>query len=99
MFCAVSHYQTQDIDGLVRFFKDKYVPVMAEENGCKGIEVLTKPDTGELVLLKFWDTEEHSAAWLESSAHKQFHPLITPFLIGDRTHNYYEVQVRTVEKS
>ena len=103
MFCTASHYlvQSQDIDDLVRLFKEKIIPGTAQQKGYKGIEVITKPNTSEntseFVVLKFWDSEENSNAWSKNPVKKQLNSGITPLLIGKGTHHFYIVQARTVQ--
>ena len=99
MFCIASNYQTkvEDLDQVVQIFNEKMIPLMAQQKGYRGIEVVAKPDTGEFMVLKFWDSEIDAKAWSNSGGHKQFGPQLSPLLIGNRTHNNYIVQTRVVK--
>ena len=108
MFCRLSYFRTrtQDLDAVIRSFKEKFIPGIAQQPGFKGIEILTdwntsedtSEDTSDFVVLKFWDSEENAKLWTKNRNQWQYGSGITPLLIGDaglKSRRYF-VQVRTV---
>ena len=102
MLCTVSKYQSkvEDMDEVSKIIKEQFIPGMIKYEGCRGAEFLTKPDTGEFVVMKFWDNEEYASMWHRSEEHKHVVVQLIPLLIGrNGTHDYYEVQSRIVEEN
>jgi len=78
MYCLASRYQTslQNLDQVVKIFKEQAVPSVSHQEGFKGVYLMTKP-TGEFTILNIWDTEVRAKAWPENPEHQKVAATLT----------------------
>ncbi len=64
MYAAILRMRFPDEhrEAVVRFLRDELVPVIRDNPGFRGFQVLDAETPGELVMLDTWDSPEDSAA-------------------------------------
>ncbi len=97
MYCIATRYQAvpENLDELVRIFKEEEVPVASRQPGFKGAYLMTKP-SGIFMIMNIWDTEEQANAWPQTPQHQEVAAHLRPLLTGLRStsRDGYDVQVR-----
>ena len=69
-------------------------PVLREQRGFNGLQVLTDPNTGEGIIISLWETEDAAKASEAGSSYIGQMSLMSSFLYGPLTPKTYEVDIR-----
>ena len=69
-------------------------PVLRERRGFEGLQILTDPESGEGIIVSFWETEEAAKASEVDPSYVGQMSLISGFLYGPLSPKTYEVGVR-----
>ncbi len=93
MYCLASRYQTslQDLDRVIKIFKEQAVPLVSHREGFKGVYLMTKSN-GEFTILNIWDTEARAKAWPENPEHQKVVAQLRPLLAGAPIREGFEVR-------
>ena len=70
------------------------MPVLREQRGFSGLQVLTDPNTGEGIIISLWETEDAAKASEASSSYIGQMSMMSSFLYGPLTPKTYEVDIR-----
>ena len=68
-------------------------PVLREQRGFSGLQVLTDPNTGEGIIISLWETEDAAKASEASSSYIGQMSMMSSFLYGPLTPKAYEVDI------
>jgi heme-degrading monooxygenase HmoA len=71
------------------------VPIMKEQRGFNGLQVMTNPNAGEGVMVSFWETEADAEASEASPSYIGQMSMMSSFLSERLAPETYEVDVRT----
>jgi heme-degrading monooxygenase HmoA len=71
------------------------VPILKEQGGFTGLQVLTDHGTGEGIIVSLWETETDAAASEASSSYIGHMSMMSSFLSQPLASKTYEVSVRT----
>jgi heme-degrading monooxygenase HmoA len=98
MFCLASRYQTlpENLDKVVKIFKDEAVPLVSKQKGFQGVYLLTK-QTGEFMVLNIWDTEEQANSWPQNPEHIKVASNLKPMLSGAPVREGFEIRVHALK--
>ena len=69
------------------------MPVLREQRGFSGLQVLTDPNTGEGIIISLWETEDAAKASEASSSYIGQMSMMSSFLYGPLTPKAYEVDI------
>ena len=69
------------------------MPVLREQRGFSGLQVLTDPNTGEGIIISLWETEDAAKASEASSSYIGQMSIMSSFLYGPLTPKAYEVDI------
>jgi len=97
MFCLASKYQTapENLNQVIRIFKEQAVPLVSRQKGFKGFYLMTKP-AGDLMVLNIWDNEAQVNAWPQNPEHQKVAGQLRPLFAGPPVRDGYEVSVHKV---
>ena len=70
-------------------------PILKQQRGFKGLQVLTDPSGGEGIIVSFWETEADVEASEATSSYVAQMSMLSSFLYGSLVPRTYEVGVRT----
>ena len=70
------------------------IPVLRERRGFEGLQILTDSETGEGIIISFWETEEAAKASEVDPSYIGQMSLMSSFLYGPLSPKTYEVGVR-----
>jgi heme-degrading monooxygenase HmoA len=70
------------------------MPVLREQRGFSGLQVLTDPNIGEGIIISLWETEDAAKASEASSSYIGQMSMMSSFLYGPLTPKAYEVDLR-----
>jgi heme-degrading monooxygenase HmoA len=70
-------------------------PVLREQQGFNGLQVLTDPNAGEGIIISLWETEDAAKASEAGSSYIGQMSMMSSFLYGPLTPKTYEVDIRT----
>ena len=70
-------------------------PVLREQWGFNGLQVLTDPNAGEGIIISLWETEDAAKASEAGSSYIGQMSMMSSFLYGPLTPKTYEVDIRT----
>jgi heme-degrading monooxygenase HmoA len=69
-------------------------PVLREQRGFNGLQLLTDPSAGEGILISLWETEEAAKASEAGSSYIGQMSMMSSFLYGSLTPKTYELDIR-----
>ena len=69
-------------------------PLLSQQRGFNGLQVLTDPSAGEGLIASFWETEADAEASETSSSYIGQMSMMSSFLYGRLERRTYEVNVR-----
>jgi heme-degrading monooxygenase HmoA len=69
------------------------VPVLARQRGFQGLHILTESDTGEGILVSFWETEADTQTSESDASYIGQMSMMSSFLYGALTPQTYEANV------
>jgi heme-degrading monooxygenase HmoA len=69
-------------------------PILRERRGFEGLQILTDSETGEGIIISFWETEEAAKASEVDPSYIGQMSLMSSFLYGPLSPKTYEVGVR-----
>jgi heme-degrading monooxygenase HmoA len=69
-------------------------PVLREQRGFKGLQLLTDPNAGEGIIISLWETEDAAKASEAGSSYIGQMSMMSSFLYGSLTPKPYEVDIR-----
>jgi quinol monooxygenase YgiN len=78
---------------VVRVFRG-LMPVLREQRGFNGLQVLTDPSAGEGIFISLWETEDAAKTSEGVSAYIGQVSMLSSFLYGPLTPKTYEVDIR-----
>jgi heme-degrading monooxygenase HmoA len=70
-------------------------PVLENQRGFKGLQVLTDPNAGEGIIVSFWETEAEAEASEAGASHIGQMSMMSSFLDEPLVPKTYEVSVKT----
>lgn len=70
-------------------------PVLERQRGFEGLDVIISPDTGEGIIISFWETVDDAEAGEGTAAYIGQMSRMSSFLSGRLSPKTYEVSVRT----
>jgi heme-degrading monooxygenase HmoA len=70
------------------------ISVLSEREGFEGLQVLTKPETGEGFIISFWQTEADAEASEANSSYIGQMSMISSYLYEPLEPETYEVSIR-----
>ena len=70
-------------------------PIMKQQRGFKGLQVLTEPSAGEGIIVSLWETEADAEASEATSSYIGQMSMMSSFLYGPLVPRTYEASVRT----
>jgi heme-degrading monooxygenase HmoA len=71
------------------------VPILKQQRGFKGLQVLTDPSAGEGIIVSLWETEADAEASETSSSYIGQMSIPSSLLYGPLVPKTYEANVRT----
>ncbi|MDQ3497615.1 MAG: antibiotic biosynthesis monooxygenase [Actinomycetota bacterium] len=69
-------------------------PVLNEQRGFKGLQMLTDPNAGQGIIVSFWETEADGEASESSASYIGQMSMLSSFLAGPLASKTYEASVR-----
>jgi heme-degrading monooxygenase HmoA len=69
-------------------------PVLREQRGFNGLQLLTDPSAGEGILISLWETEEAAKASEAGSSYIGQMSMMSSFLYGSLTPKTYELDIK-----
>ena len=69
-------------------------PVLREQRGFNGLQVLTDPNAGEDIIITLWETEDAAKSSEASSSYIGQMSMLSSFLYGPLNPKTYEVAIR-----
>ncbi len=72
-----------------------FAPILKEQQGFAGLQVLTDPATGEGIIVSWWNTEADAEASEASSSYIGQMSMMSSFLYAPLAPRTYEVSVKT----
>jgi heme-degrading monooxygenase HmoA len=69
-------------------------PILKQQRGFKGIQVLTDPNAGEGIIVSLWETEADAEASETTSSYIGQMSMMSSFLIESLAPKTYEVSVK-----
>lgn len=69
-------------------------PVLREQQGFNGLQLLTDPNAGEGILISLWETEDAAKTSEAASAYIGQMSMMSSFLYGPLTPKTYELDIR-----
>ena len=70
------------------------VPILARKQGFRGLQVLTDPETGEGIIVSFWETEVDAQVSETDASYIGQMSMMSSFLSEALAPKTYEVEVR-----
>ena len=83
-----------DVEEAVRTYRDRVVPAAREQEGFRGVWMLTDPETGEGLSISLWESVEDMRASEESEFHHRELGELEEFFISVPVRKHYEVSVK-----
>jgi heme-degrading monooxygenase HmoA len=71
------------------------VPILKDQRGFNGLQVLTDPSAGEGIIVSLWETEADAEASEAGSSYIGQMSMMSSFLYGPLTPKAYEVDIGT----
>ena len=81
-------------DEATGIYRDNIVPVAKEQEGFKGVYLLTDPTSGKFVSVTLWETEADMSAGESSGYYQQQLGKVAALFAGPPTMEHYEVSVQ-----
>jgi len=96
MYARVTTTQTQPgkTEEAIRIYRDSVVPAAKQQQGFKGVFLLTDPNTGKGLSITLWETEADMRAGETSGYYQEQIAKFAPVLAGPPTRESYEVSVQ-----
>jgi heme-degrading monooxygenase HmoA len=69
-------------------------PVLKEQRGFNGLQVLTDPNAGQSIIVSFWETEADAEAGEANPSYIGQMSMLSSFLAGPLAPTTYEASVR-----
>lgn len=83
-----------DVEEAVRTYGDRVVPTAREQEGFRGVWMLTDPETGEGLSISLWESTDDMRASEESDFHHRELGELEDFFISAPVRKHYEVSVK-----
>ena len=83
-----------DVAEAVRTYRDRVVAAGREQEGFRGVWMLTDPQTGEGLSISLWESAEYMLASEESDFHHRELGELEDFFISAPVRTHYEVSVK-----
>ena len=96
MYARVTTTQLQPgkTEEAIRIYRDSVVPAAKQQQGFKGVFLLTDPNTGKGLSITLWETESEMGAGETSGYYQEQIAKFAPLLAGPPTREGYEVSVQ-----
>ena len=98
MKAAVNFVQIQPgkMNEAIAIVRDSVVPAASQQQGNRGVIMLTDPDTNKAVLVALWETEADAAAVVTDGWYQEQVAKMASVFAGPPVREVYEVSVRQV---
>ena len=87
--------RTDKLDEIIRIWKEEDVPLMDSVKGYHGAYLLADRKSGKAISITLWDSEEDSAADVESRLHQKQINMYEGLMTGEPVYQGYELVARS----